>query len=325
MLNITHRTAPILPCLLFLGGCEATRIDAVRSMAQAPELCDEEVVADPRPTADDRPRVDARAGQGNPGCKEQCEPASSVTNEFWTTGYGAARADVVFGGSNFLVCDGNPYAMCFYSGAPVTPSVANGSTMQCTLNASGSFTCRCGIFESGPNFVSINSILNTEAYIETVRACQIDGKGCRNLENWNPKTNSCVREDDPACSVIAPVCSYLGSSTKPQTLYPRVTDSAALISTFSFMSVGGFDVVRDGTTDCTNPDMSEPDHMGYYGGCMTALCRREEDSDGNAYANCECPTWCGPYQIGRPGVGCDGNPWSASYTVSGEPPVYHCN
>lgn len=302
------RRAPLLVALALLGpgGCESARLDAANVTTHAADLCDDVLV-----------RVDeAEAAEGGARatpCHEQCTPGEFVYNDFWTTGFGTAAADVVTGPSNFLACEGNPFAMCFYSGSAVDPPVANGSSLDCIVTPAqapaSNYTCRCAIFEEGHNYVSINSILNTEAYIETVRACLPDGSGCRNLANWDP-IRGCKDPDDGACERIAPVCSYLWDSTQHrQALYPQYDAPGGLISTFSFDRVADFHVVKDGK-DCT----SEADE-GYYGGCMTAYCTPKVDASGNTYASCECPTFYGPFQLGRANVGCSDAPWSASYTV----------
>jgi hypothetical protein len=246
----------------------------------------------------------------------------------WTTKYGPARADVIIpqkksalSSTNMLYCDGNTYALCFFSGPPTAtgkkPSTNN--PLPCVLNGDIA-NCTCQAYTSGPNFVDINGILNRGAYFETVKLCGQDGSRCKNI-------TSCWPSKDPKKKAecqkypTAPVCKYVRnqSPSNPQgSLMPK----ADLISTFSFAMS---EPVKDppyqlGSTPCA----SKTPHA--YAGCMTAPCFRKAGqtspvTDGEL-VQCECPTFTGIYQVGQNGQTCQipdsggkSYVWSASNTV----------
>lgn len=216
-------------------------------------------------------------------CDKDC-PAPFVANQFWTTQYGPAAANVIVSKSNFLACTSSSYALCYYSGVPPLP---------CTVSKSDPTVANClCVVESGASYVDINSIRNTEAYIETIRTCGLDGSSCNNMENSN-------------LGVIAPVCDYLQAGAKGIT---PMDPKSELISTFSNAQVGDYQL---GQKDCSTP--------APYAGCMTASCTFELDGNGNktGNANCECPIYIGPYQVGQTDVSCNagsGYVWSAAYS-----------
>jgi len=223
-------------------------------------------------------------------CDKDC-PAPFVANQFWTTEYGPAAANVILSNTNFLVCNSPSYALCYYSGAPSPPS--SSPSLPCTISESDPTVadCRC-VVETGDSYVDINSIRNTEAYIETIRTCGLDGSSCKNMA-------------DMTLTTIAPVCDYLQAGAKGIT---PMAPKSELISTFSTVKVGDYQL---GQQDCPTP--------APYAGCMTASCTFELDSNGNqtAYANCECPIYIGPYQVGQNGANCNagsGYVWSAAYS-----------
>ena len=203
------------------------------------------------------------------------------------------RADYITDLSQFLVCKGNPYALCYYSGPAQAPN-GNVPALPC-VKGDGFATCTCYAVEDAPsiNYVALWSILNPGVLRETVVACGVDGEHCLNMSNetgdceTNPKAN-------PDCQT-APVCKYLGTiasedgtPTSTQILY----DEGALISTFATMSATLYGV---GTTSCDS---------GLYAGCMTAPCGPSYPLtlDGTEYTltDCECPTYRGDYQFGMP-------------------------
>ncbi len=208
-----------------------------------------------------------------------CDELPFVYNVFWTTEYGPAAADVETAASNMLPCSGPQYALCYYSGPEPMP---------CKVDRErGVAICECYALERAAApyryFVDVNAILNTCAYIETVRDCGHDGAGCT-AEN------------------SAPVCQYLAE--EPQTLMP----GADVVSTFGLSELPKYG--KPGCTECS----------GLYAGCMTAPCRTTTNEDGDTVAICECPLFDGPYQVGQDGQQCDlgaGLVWSAAYNPGG--------
>lgn len=251
-----------------------------------------------------------------PPCKsnpEYCRNHPFHPTDCWTTSYGPARADVITAPTNLLYCEGDTYALCFFSGPPQptgkTPSTNN--SLPCVLSSDGkSANCTCQAYRSGPNFVDVNGILNRGAYAETVALCGQDGSLCRNLANCGPKG------DGPGCSDLkihtAPVCKYVknqGSGDPHGWLMPK----ADLISTFSFAMDGNYS--QNPPTQCAS---------GLYAGCMTAPCtygpgHTSPTKDGEL-VQCQCPTYKGPFQVSQPNQQCvlPANPkgsyvWSGSY------------
>lgn len=246
----------------------------------------------------------------------------------WTTQYGPAKADVIISSkktalssTNMLLCEGNTYALCFFSGPPTKTgrSEAN-NPLPCVLNAAGTAaSCTCQAYTSGPNFVDMNGILNRGAYFETVAACGPDGSLCKNIVNCGEKGDRCKNNTSLK---QAPVCKYVanqGSGDPTGWLMPK----ANLISTFSFamspLSEPKTSPYLLGTTQCS----------GLYAGCMTAPCsyrpgHTSPTHDGEL-VTCECPTYNGTsYQIGQKGQSCSITSdnaskyvWSASNTVKG--------
>jgi hypothetical protein len=211
-------------------------------------------------------------------------------NTCMTTPYGPAWADVLLKPDNFLECKGASIALCYYSGpGPVTP---------CEF-APGGALASCTCYEVPPGstyFVDINAILNLDVYLKTIKECGSDGSGCLPR---GPRT--------------APVCDAINKNT----LIP----GADLISTFSVYLENELPI---GQTQCTDPAL--------YAGCMTAPCNRTGDIDpatGLPLAQCACPTFDGPYQIGQTGQQCvldDNLVWSAAYAPGGTfpPPPPSC-
>lgn len=104
-----------------------------------------------------------------------CTELPFVYNVFWTTEYGPEGADVETAKSNMLPCSGWSYVLCYYS---------EPEPMPCKVDRErGVAICEC--YALGPTaepyhyFVDINGILNTCAYIETVRDCERDGSAVR--------------------------------------------------------------------------------------------------------------------------------------------------
>jgi hypothetical protein len=150
------------------------------------------------------------------------------------------------------------------------------------------------------SFVDINSIRNTEAYIETIRACGLNGENCRNM------VSVANEKHGKAMLKTAPVCGYLQAGANGIT---PMEPGSELISTFSFAKVK---IYGKEQKDCSSSPAP-------YAGCMTASCTFERDSSGNrtGFANCKCPIYTGPYQIGQANANCDagsGYVWSAAYS-----------
>ncbi|HVY55298.1 MAG TPA: hypothetical protein VHC46_06035 [Thermodesulfobacteriota bacterium] len=111
---------------------------------------------------------------------------SFVPNDLMTTPYGPAYADILVEPTNFLPCQGGPFALCYYAGP---------EPQTCELTGDGTFAnCKCYEIAYGKYFVDINAILDKNIYLETVAVCGSDGSGCQN-------TNS------------APVCAAINSGS----------------------------------------------------------------------------------------------------------------
>lgn len=241
-------------------------------------------------------------------CEQDC-PAPFVKNEFWTTEYGPAAANIVLSPTNFLTCSSDSYALCYYSGPEAAPDGKHGKrlpSLPCKVSkeAPGIADCRC-YAESGTSYVDIHSIRNTEAYIETVRACGLNGEKCANMVSEAAADLAARLGKTPQALPTAPVCSYLQAGSNG--LVSMAPDTE-LVSTFSFARAKRYGTAQ---TDCTGSPMP-------YAGCMTASCTFERDKSGKrtGFANCECPIYSGPYQVGQANVSCNagsGNVWSAAY------------
>jgi len=157
----------------------------------------------------------------------------------------------------------------------------------CTPSPDGVADCPCYDW-FGTSYVLLTAILNLDAYNETQAFCSENPGVCLGVPN------------------SAPVCEYINSG--------QFMSGAARISTFSTYRAA---VEPIGSTDCSN----DP---GVYAGCMTAPCFGPitTDPDGHtATLSCDCPTFDGPYQVGKSGLTCDDEPlaWSAAYNPNGAP------
>lgn len=255
----------------------------------------------------------SHAGPMPETCEQDC-PAPYVKNEFWTTEYGSAAANIVLSPTNFLACSSSAYALCYYSGPDAAPDGEHGHrlpSLPCKVSKGnpGIADCRC-YAESGASYVDIHSIRNTEAYIETVRVCGLNGEKCANMASEAAAKLAAQLGTTSAVLPTAPVCSYLQAGSDGKVSMAPDTE---LVSTFSFARAKIYGTAQ---TDCTGSSMP-------YAGCMTASCTFERDKSGKqtGFANCECPIYSGPYQVGQAGVSCDagrGNVWSAAYAPSSE-------
>ena len=205
-------------------------------------------------------------------------------NTCMTTPYGPPWADILLKPENFLECRGASIALCYYSG-PKT------SVTPCELEPGGAIAnCTCYVIPPGrPYFVDINAILNLDVYLETVKTCGSDGSECL-----------------PRGSKMAPVCDSINEH--------KLIPGADLISTFSLHLATDISI---GQTMCENAS-----HVPY-AGCMTAPCTRTgavDPATNLALAQCACPTFDGPYQVGQDDQPCvldDGFVWSAAYAPGG--------
>lgn len=228
--------------------------------------------------------------------------------------------------TQFLACQGNLYALCYYSGPEIaTPSrqYSDPPVMPCTMNGSNADTAACTCYavtdvpamgEEGPlgielqfNYVLMTSILQKEVHSDTVKECGPSGKKCLNMINLNSCAASGYSGEE--CQQ-AEVCSMLGNLREgiPQTLYKNLKD-VDFISTFSFAHASEH---AFGSTPCES---------GKYAGCMTAPCKHDEAG----LTTCQCPVFEGPFQIGQRserlgelGLGCDISPnvWSAANRIT---------
>ena len=226
------------------------------------------------------------------------------------------RADQYDELSEFLACSGNAYALCYYSGPqePTPPGQSATPPLPCTIGGPEHADCTCytvneQMLEPGLryNFVLIGSILNPVARAETELRCHEDGSNCLNMAHL--ASGICNNADDPHVDEYefcreAPVCSLLGDLETGETQSLYEGGDATLISTFSFYSS---EVHNFGSQDCSENDIR------LYAGCMTAPCT---DEDGDGLAECKCPLYDGPYQIGQDseGLQCNilPNVWSAA-------------
>lgn len=241
-------------------------------------------------------------------CVEDC-PAPFVNNKFWTTEYGPAEANIVLSPTNFLACSSSSYALCYYSGPDAAPIGKHGNSLpslpcKAAKDNSDVADCRC-YAESGTSYVDIHAIRNTEAYIETVRVCGLNGEKCNNMASEAVNKLAAQLGKTTATLATAPVCSYLQAGANGVVSMAPKTE---LVSTFSFAKAKSYGTEQ---TSCTSSAMP-------YAGCMTASCTFERDKNGKqtGFANCRCPIYSGPYQIGQAGASCnagDGNVWSAAY------------
>jgi hypothetical protein len=268
-----------------------------------------------------------------PPCGDDCSNTPFRPTDCKTTDYGPARANIVIGSNplispNMLYCPGgSPYALCFFSGPPhrTGDSLRNNRLPCVPIPGTNLANCSCQVYNAGPYYVDINSILNLGAFYETKEICGADGSLCKNIRDCNDQgeSNPCAGNSTdpcPACpSTVAPVCAYIDAQSKGSSkgsFYPQPD----LVSTFSFAmgtaSPGG--AYQLGSTPCSG------DNAGRYAGCMTAPCNYPKGStpplaDGSI-VYCACPLWYGDYQVGQNGRTCaaqgDDWVWSAANAVA---------
>ncbi len=225
-------------------------------------------------------------------CGANCSNHPFEPTDCWTTKYGPAKADVVISPTNLLYCNGDAYALCFFSGPPNKTGInPKNQPLPCVLKGDVA-NCTCQVYTSGANFVDINGILNRGAYFETVNACGADGSGCQNMHTCGPDgTKSGCGSLKPA-----PVCQYV-KNQNPNNPSVSLMPKADLISTFSTA------MIKDHPQGIHPPDCTGP-----YAGCMTAPCFFKPGHTGapvkGETIQCECPVYNGTYQVGAAKQAC---------------------
>jgi hypothetical protein len=213
-----------------------------------------------------------------------------------------AWADILVTPENFVECTGAPFALCYYSGpdASVNPD-ADAASTPCYLRDDGAIAdCTCYEIPAYYRyFVDINAILNLDVYLDTVDKCGIGGSECL-----------------PFGTKEAPVCKAIREG--------KLIPGADLISTFSFALETEIPIATGQSCD---------DDI-LYAGCMTAPCKRTGEYDpftGYPLVQCACPTFRGPFQVGReltsPDQDCSLPPnmvWSAANATFGGPQFPNC-
>lgn len=173
---------------------------------------------------------------------------SFVPNDLMTTPFGPAWADIVLQPSNFLPCEGGPFALCYYSGPePET----------CELLGDGTFAnCKCFEISYGKYFVMINGILDLNVYNETVEVCGSDGSGCQTT-NSAPVCQSINNGSFIPGSDVISVFTYgcipeegIGLTNCPQSLY------------VGCMTAPCVRTEEEGIVQCTCPSFDGPYQIG---------------------------------------------------------------
>ncbi len=94
-------------------------------------------------------------------------------------------ANILVEPTNFLPCQGGPFALCYYSGPD--------GTLPCTVKkaAEGDYAeCKCIEVPWGTYFVDVHAIMDKQTYDQTVLACGAQGEKCTAVNSA------------PACDVI---------------------------------------------------------------------------------------------------------------------------
>lgn len=194
--------------------------------------------------------------------------------------------------SQFVSCNHNNYALCFYSG-PTAPQVPNAPALPCVLNEDNTYTCTCYLFyhdDPVNNYVLIGSILEKGAREETRLVCGDDGENCINIAN---EKKECAGGEGLAPCIRAPICGKLGGPNGSiQTLYHG--SDYKYISTYSSRFEVEYGIVATNTPTGTK----YCEKKAPYAGCMTAGCKeRYKGADGTYVVDCTCPTYTGTFQI----------------------------
>ncbi len=205
-----------------------------------------------------------------------------VPNDLMTTPFGPAYADILLEPTNFLPCEGGPFALCYYSG-PDPDS--------CVLVGDGTFAnCKCFEIAYGKYFVDINAILDLDEYLETVDACGADGSGCQDT-NSAPvcetiNSGNFIPGSD-AISVFSFDCvpeEGIGDTNCPQSLYAGCMTAPCLRTG------------EEGIVECSCPTYDGP----YQVGLDDQACVLEDDHIWSAAYN---PNITGTTPVPPPG-GC---------------------
>ncbi len=207
----------------------------------------------------------------------------------------------------FLACslpaNGNPIALCYYSGVPGAPQY----TPSCTLSQGGN-AAQCNCYEINANtpgatgqysysYVEITAILNQVVYDNVVNECVDAATG-----------------DITKCLTYADILNHtMNPPPQSTTLCPALTSQpngifpgADLISDFSEIgnSKGNPGIPPPLQTPYACP-LNPPPSGNNYAGCMTAPCKHTGKIDpltGLPLALCTCPTFDGPNQVGNPQI-----------------------
>ncbi|MEZ5866552.1 MAG: hypothetical protein R3D25_21685 [Geminicoccaceae bacterium] len=165
--------------------------------------------------------------------------------------------------TNFLKCEGGPFALCFYSG-PAGPLPCDTSKYD-TISE-----CTCTVIEHGPYFVDILGILNVAVYEETVDRCGPDGSLCPNVGDAPvcDVVNEKLREEEkmfPGADMISvfsldgaaevPIgqsscasCKYAGCMTAP-CFYPNGDEDSGTVQCLCPNYSGPFQIGQNGKED----------------------------------------------------------------------------
>jgi hypothetical protein len=204
----------------------------------------------------------------------------------------------------FLACslpaNGNPIALCYYSGVPGAPQF----TPKCNVSQGGN-AAECDCYEINVNtpgatgnysysYVELTSILNQDLYNQTLADCVGAGGDITCL------TFADVQQGNLMKPQAAHLCAALTSL--PNGIFP----GADLISDFSEIgnSMGNPGIPKPLTDPYACP-VNPPPPGNNYAGCMTAPCTHTGKIDPLTQlplARCTCPTFDGPNQVGNPQI-----------------------
>lgn len=205
----------------------------------------------------------------------------------------------------FLACslpaNGNPIALCYYSGVPGPPE----NTPSCTLSQDGN-AAQCNCYEINVNtpgatgkysysYVEITGILNQDLYNQTIADCPVGSDG----------TYSCLTLADVRAGTTKMQAPHLCAAltNQPNGIFP----GADLISDFSEIgnSPNPPNKIPPPLTMPYACPVNPPPPGNNYAACMTAPCKHTGKIDPMTQlplASCTCPTFDGPNQVGNPQI-----------------------
>ena len=205
----------------------------------------------------------------------------------------------------FLACslpaNGNPIALCYYSGVPGAPQY----TPSCNVSQGGN-AAECDCYEINANtpgatgkysysYVEITAILNQDLYNQTLADCPVGSDG-----NYTCLTFADVQAGNTMIKQAPHLCAALTS--QPNGIFP----GADLISDFS--EIGNNPDNPGIPPPLSNPyacPVNPPPPGDNYAACMTAPCSHTGKIDPHTQlplAKCTCPTFDGPNQVGNPQI-----------------------